>query len=63
MEDGRENHDRDRQLLTAIKRGPGEYPTPSPERVNRLIQRGLVKKDRGTLRLTLKGWLVSWFYR
>ncbi len=51
---------RDRQLLAAIKRGPGRYATPAPDRVNRLIERGLVRKVRGTLRLTLKGRWALW---
>jgi len=55
--------ERDKQLLGMIKRGPGQYPTPSPDRVQRLIDKGLVKKERGTLRLTLKGRIVSWFER
>jgi hypothetical protein len=63
MTDERDDLSRDRQLLAAIGRGPGHYPTPSPERVNRLIEQGLVKKARGNLRLTLKGYLARWFSR
>lgn len=55
--------ERDLRLLGLIKRGPGHYPTPSPEAVRRLMDKGLVKKERGALRLTLKGRVISWFER
>jgi len=63
MATGQKIDQRDLQLLGMIKRGPGHYPTPSPDRVQRLIDKGLVKKARGTLRLTLKGRITSWFER
>ena len=44
-------------------RGPGRYATPSFERVERLIENGLIKRSRGTLRVTLKGRIVAWLYR
>jgi hypothetical protein len=56
-------HDRDLKTLTGIVRGPGFYPTPSQDRVERLLKNGLIKKSRGTLRATLKGRLVAWMYR
>jgi hypothetical protein len=34
-------------------------PRRSPERVDRLVQKGLVKKKRGALRPTLKGRLLA----
>ena len=45
--------------LRGIIRGPGFYATPSLRRVDRLIQRGWVKKKRGRLLPTLKGRLVA----
>lgn len=63
MAKAQNTEDRDIQILAAIKRGPGQYPTPSPERVQRLIEKGLVRKERGSLRPTLKGRLVSLLYR
>ena len=45
--------------LRGIVRGPGNYATPSPDRVGRLMQKGLIKKKRGNLRATLKGRLVA----
>jgi hypothetical protein len=56
--------DRDLRTLAGIVRGPGNYPTPSPARVERLVQKGLATKERGgLLRATLKGRIVTWFYR
>ena len=56
--------DRDLRTLVGIVRGPGYYATPSPERVERLVRKGLaIKKRGGVLRATLKGRLVAWFYR
>jgi hypothetical protein len=56
--------DRDLQTLVGILRGPGNYATPSPDRVDRLVQSGLVVKRRGgLLRATFKGRIVGWFYR
>jgi hypothetical protein len=45
--------------LRGIVRGPGYYATPSPERVDRLMSKGLIKKKRGNLRPTLKGRLIA----
>lgn len=45
--------------LRAIVRGPGSYATPSPDRVKRLVARGLVKKQRGNLQATIKGRVVA----
>ncbi|HEX3440440.1 MAG TPA: hypothetical protein VHT93_08850 [Pseudolabrys sp.] len=53
----------DLYTLTGIMRGPGRYATPSFERVERLIENGLIKRSRGTLRVTLKGRIVAWLYR
>jgi len=53
----------DKILLRGIVRGPGCYPTPSPQRVDRLTEMGLIKRKRGTLRPTLKGRLVAFFSR
>lgn len=46
-------------LLREIARGPGRYPTPAAERVDRLIQSRLVKRVRGSLRATIKGRIVA----
>jgi hypothetical protein len=54
---------RDLQLLAGIARGPGHYPTPSPERVERLIAHRVVKKTRRGLALTLDGRIVLWLSR
>ncbi len=51
---------RDVQTLVGIVKGPGWFATPSPDRVERLLRNGLIKKKRGTLRPTLKGRLVAW---
>jgi hypothetical protein len=45
--------------LRGIVRGPGNYATPSPDRVERLMRNGLVRKKRGNLRATLKGRIVA----
>jgi hypothetical protein len=54
---------RDLQLLAGIARGPGNYATPSAERVERLIERGVIKKTRRGLALTLDGRIVVWLSR
>jgi hypothetical protein len=46
---------RDLQLLAGIARGPGHYPTPSPKRAERLIERGLVRRKRSGLTPTAQG--------
>lgn len=63
MKSAREISERDIELLAGIVQGPGHYPTPSPERVQRLIDKGLVRKIRGRLRPTLKGRIVAWLKR
>ena len=55
--------DRDLRTLTGIVKGPGNYPTPSPDRIERMIENGLIKQDRGTLRPTLKGRIIARLYR
>ena len=62
MEKKRKTTKSDLRTLAAIVRGPGNYATPSPDRIERLLSKGLVKVQRGTLRPTLKGRLVAWFY-
>ena len=54
---------RDLKTLAGIVQGPGAYATPSPDRVNRLMQHGLIKTKGGTLRPTLKGRIVAWLWR
>lgn len=49
----------DLATLRAIVRGPGRYATPSPERIQRLAEKRLIKKVRGSLRPTLKGRVVA----
>jgi len=58
-----EIRDRDLQLLAGIMRGPGNYPTPSQERIERLMDRGLVKKKSRRLAPTLKGRFLAWLWR
>jgi hypothetical protein len=61
MESEKEVADRDMRTLMGIVRGPGNYATPSPDRIERLVQRGLVVKKRGgALRATLKGRILAW---
>lgn len=55
--------ERDLQLLARIARGPGNYPTPSPDRIERLIARGVIKKTRRGLALTLSGRITVWLSR
>ena len=50
----------DLRTLAGIVRGPGWYATPSPERISRLMSKGLIKKKSGVLRPTLKGRIVAW---
>ena len=54
---------RDIKLLTGIIRGPGAYPTPSLERIERLMKKGLITKRKGRLRPTIKGRFVAWLYQ
>lgn len=54
---------RDLQLLAGIARGPGHYPTPSPDRVQRLLRLGVIKRAQGGLTLSLKGRLFAWLWR
>ena len=54
---------RDLKTLAGIVQGPGAYATPSPDKVNRLMQHGLIKRKRGTLRPTLKGRITVWLWR
>jgi hypothetical protein len=63
MDEQSEIDRRDLQLLAGIIRGPGNYPTPSPERMARLLQQGLVKKKHRTLAPTLKGRVIVWLAR
>lgn len=56
-------NDRDIKILVGIVRGPGTYATPSPDRVERLLQKRLIKRKKGRLRPTLKGRITAWLYR
>lgn len=60
MESEKEIAERDLKTLMGIIRGPGNYATPSPDRVERLLRKGYVVKKRGALRPTLKGRIVAW---
>jgi hypothetical protein len=55
--------ERDLQVVAHIARGPGNYPTPSRERVGRLMELGLVKKNRNGLAPTMKGRVLAWLRR
>lgn len=63
MEEAEEIKNRDLKLLAGIVRGPGNYPTPSLERIERLINKGLVTRKKGRLRPTIKGRIVAWLNR
>jgi hypothetical protein len=58
-----EIHGRDLQTLRGIVRGPGNYATPSPDKIERLMQQGLIKKKNRRLVPTLKGRVVAWLSR
>jgi len=53
----------DLRTLAGIVRGPGYYATPSPDRIERLIRKGLIRRKKGTLRPTLKGRIIVWLSR
>lgn len=63
MSDEQEIKRRDLQTLFGIVRGPGSYASPSPDRIRRLIDRGLIRKEGGTLQPTLKGRIVAFLNR
>lgn len=63
MDEAGDIKNRDLKLLAGIVRGPGCYPTPSLERIERLMQKGLVTKRKGRLRPTIKGRLIAWLYK
>jgi hypothetical protein len=54
---------RDLQTLRGILRGPGNYPTPSADKIERLMSQGLIKKKNRRLVATLKGRIVAWLSR
>jgi hypothetical protein len=54
--------DRDLRTLVGVVKGPGFYPTPSPDRIKRMIENGLIKQEKGILRSTLKGRIVARLY-
>ena len=51
--------DRDLDTLAGVVKGPGNYASPSADRIERMVARGLIKRTRGILRPTLKGRLVN----
>ena len=59
VSDQQEIKPRDLQTLAGIVRGPGFYASPSPDRIKRLLENRLIKKQRGTLRPTWKGRMVT----
>ena len=59
VSDQQEIKPRDLQTLAGIVRGPGFYASPSPDRIKRLLENRLIKQQRGTLRPTLKGRIVT----
>jgi hypothetical protein len=64
LESEREIAERDLRTLAGILRGPGNYATPSQDRIDRLMNRGLIVRKRGgRLRATLKGRVVVWMNR
>ena len=60
MNNQHEIHEHDLHTLRGIVRGPGNYATPSPDKIERLINQGLVKKTSSRLAPTLKGRIVAW---
>lgn len=60
MEETNEIKNRDLKLLAGIVRGPGNYPTPSLERIERLVDKGLVTRKKGRLYPTIKGRVIAW---
>jgi hypothetical protein len=50
---------RDLQTLRGIVRGPGNYPTPSPDKIERLMHQGLIKRKNRRLVPTLKRRIVA----
>ncbi len=60
MEEADEIKNRDLRLLAGIIRGPGNYATPSLERIERLVNQGLVTRKKGRLYPTIKGRIVAW---
>jgi hypothetical protein len=55
--------ERDLRTLKGILRGPGNYPTPSPDKIERLMHQGLIKKKKNRrLAPTLKGRIVAWLW-
>ena len=59
MSDESETKDRDLQTLAGIVKGTGYYATPSPQRIKRMVDNGLIKRVRGVLRPTLKGRIIA----
>jgi hypothetical protein len=55
--------DRDLQTLAGIIKGPGFYPLPSPDRIKRLTENGLIKKVRGIMCPTIKGRMICFIRR
>lgn len=54
---------RDLTTLAGIVKGPGWYATPSEDKLDRLLQQGLIKKKRRGWGPTLKGRIVVWISR
>jgi len=63
MDTRNEIRERDLQALKGILRGPGNYPTPSPDKIERLMHQGLIKKKNRRLAPTLKGRIVAWLWK
>jgi hypothetical protein len=57
--DKQSTHRNDLATLRGIIRGPGNYATPSADRISRLVEGGLIKKKHGKLWPTVKGRLVA----
>lgn len=59
----RELDRRDLQTLAGIVRGPGNYATPSPQRIARLVDQGMIKHKRKGLTPTLQGRVFAWLWK
>jgi hypothetical protein len=63
MRDEPELKHRDLKTLDGIVRGPGFYASPSQDRINRMVQNGLITRVKGILRPTMKGRAIAFLRR
>ncbi len=63
MRDEPEIKNRDLKTLDGILKGQGYYATPSPDRIRRMVQNGLITQVKGILRPTMKGCVIGFLRR